>query len=672
MSGVVAPLCATMFVFASGTALSDPPASTAAPPSIKAFSHTPSFSEVALSPDGTMLAMDEPALPDYRIIVIRIKDGLRLRAVNVDGNNKLRSLYWADDKTVLMDISVAMHIVADNKARENWEVERTFAIDLDGDKPRMLLMDNDWERSGVTGATLQAIDIGKPGKIMMSTIDWSATRERQQTGSKMHDDRRDSGWAHNLYEVDLGTGRGREAATGTSYTQDWVVGLDGTPVARSEWNGELDQYSVLGRRGDAWSKIFEIDDGEEPRIVGVTADGRSVVMLAENGADKRKAWALPIDGSPISVLHEDPEGDVVNVINDPRTRVVVAYVISGGKEDVYYVDEKRRNQAKSLSKAVAGKQIAALDRSRSGRQVLVRAGTGAEPPVVYLVDFDRGAADIVGEAYPELVGVALGKVSHITYPARDGTSIPAFLTLPPGIEEAKNLPLVVLPHGGPEANDSDEFHWLSQFLASRGYAVLQPQFRGSTGYGKAHREAGRHQWGGLMQDDVTDGSTHLVKTGQVDPRRIGIVGASYGGYAALAGVAYTPDLYACAISINGVSDLPKMLATEERRHGSKSDSIAYWRDHIGAPTDPQVIARSPARAAANIRAPVLLLHGTQDTVVPILQSEVMDSALTAAGKQHKFVRLDGEDHWLSRASTREQVLTEVESFLAANLKLQTP
>jgi dipeptidyl aminopeptidase/acylaminoacyl peptidase len=661
-----------LLVFVSGTALADPPAPASAPPSVKAFSHTPGFTEVALSPDGTMLAMDEPAPPDYRIIVIRIKDGQRLRAVAVDGNNKLRSLYWADDKTVLMDISVAMHVVADSKARENWEVRRTFAIDLDGDKPRMLLMDSDWDRSGVTGATLQAIDIGKPGKILMSTLDWSATRQRMQTGTKLHDDRRDTGWSHNLYEVDLATGRGREIATGTSYTSDWVVGLDGTPVARSEWNGELDQYSVLGREGDAWNRIFALSDGEEPWLAGMTADGRSVVMIGENGTDRSKAWGLPLDGSPAAVLYEDPEGDVVNVITDPRTRVVVAYLISGGETDVYYVDEKRRNQAKSMSRTFAGKEVTAIDRSRSGRRILVRAGTPAEPPIVYLVDFDRGAADIVGEAYPELVGVALGKVRAFSYPARDGTSIPAFLTLPPGVEEAKNLPLVVMPHGGPHSHDSSDFDWFSQFLASRGYAVLQPQFRGSTGYGKAHREAGRHQWGGLMQDDVTDGSAYLVKTGAVDPRRICIVGASYGGYSALAGAAFTPDLYACAISINGVSDLPKVLADRERRYGSQSDLVDSWREHIGAPTDPQVIARSPARAAANVRAPVLLLHGTQDTVVPILQSEVMDSALTAAGKPHKFVRLDGEDHWLSRASTREQVLTEVERFLATNLKPQSP
>jgi dipeptidyl aminopeptidase/acylaminoacyl peptidase len=171
-----------------------------------------------------------------------------------------------------------------------------------------------------------------------------------------------------------------------------------------------------------------------------------------------------------------------------------------------------------------------------------------------------------------------------------------------------------------------------------------------------------------MQDDVTDGAAHLVSIGQVNPKRVCIMGASYGGYSALAGATFSPDLYACAISINGVSDLPKMLATEERRYGEQSDRIAYWRDHIGAPSDPQLISRSPARVAANVRAPILLLHGAQDTVVPILQSELMDRALTEAGKPHKFVRLDGEDHWLSRANTLQKILSEVEQFLAVHLR----
>jgi dipeptidyl aminopeptidase/acylaminoacyl peptidase len=171
-----------------------------------------------------------------------------------------------------------------------------------------------------------------------------------------------------------------------------------------------------------------------------------------------------------------------------------------------------------------------------------------------------------------------------------------------------------------------------------------------------------------MQDDVTDGVRFLVARQTADPRRICIVGASYGGYAALAGAAFTPDLYACAASIGGVSDLPMMLGTVRSGAGKDSDQLAYWQSHIGDARDADVIAMSPANSVASIRAPILLVHGTDDTVVPIAQSELIDRRLTELNKPHRFVRLTGEDHWLSRGSTRIRMLTELDAFLAEHLQ----
>jgi dipeptidyl aminopeptidase/acylaminoacyl peptidase len=272
----------------------------------------------------------------------------------------------------------------------------------------------------------------------------------------------------------------------------------------------------------------------------------------------------------------------------------------------------------------------------------------------------------VGDEYPALADAPLGEVRSLSYKARDGTSIPAYLTLPPGAAQ-KNLPLVVLPHGGPEARDEYEFQWWPQFLATRGYAVLQPQFRGSTGYGDAFRRAGYGQWGGLMQDDVTDGVKAMIEQGIADPKRVCIVGASYGGYAALAGAAFTPDLYRCAVSVSGVSDLPAMLGTERTQSGDESNSVAYWKESIGSPYDKNVIERSPARAAQQVRIPILLIHGLDDTVVPIAQSETMARELDKAGKPYSFVKLTGEDHWMSRAETRLEIMKEIEKFLGSNL-----
>ena len=435
-------------------------------------------------------------------------------------------------------------------------------------------------------------------------------------------------------------------------------GRNGSPTTTS--------FTIYVRQGLGWKEIFKREDGTRLYLAGLDLAGKAIVALGANGTNRSQAWSIPLDGSPVTSLFADPELDVDVALFDENRNAVVG-VQGTTQVGTHWFDPKFASQHKSLQNAFKGQRVTVLDRSVVGRRVLVEVESLSHPPVYQLVDFEQGRADIVAEAYPGLDPAALGVVSQIKYLARDGTPIPAYLTLPPG-KTAKDLPVVILPHGGPESRDLDTFDWLPQFLATRGYAVLQPQFRGSVGYGEAFRLAGYRQWGGLMQDDVSDGVRHLIATGVADPGRVCIVGASYGGYAALAGVAFTPELYACAASISGVSDLPAMLGTQRRNYGSDSDSVAYWADHIGPANDPNTIAKSPSRSAANVRAPVLLLHGAEDVVVPIQQSKTMERALTEAGKPVTMVTLPGEDHWLSRSSTRTRVLQELDAFLAKYLR----
>jgi dipeptidyl aminopeptidase/acylaminoacyl peptidase len=254
------------------------------------------------------------------------------------------------------------------------------------------------------------------------------------------------------------------------------------------------------------------------------------------------------------------------------------------------------------------------------------------------------------------------------YKARDGLEIPAYLTLPPG-RAPKNLPAVVYPHGGPDERDAIGFDYWAQFMANRGYAVLQPNFRGSSGYGAKFTEAGLRQWGLKMQDDISDGVKKLIADGIVDPKRVCIVGASYGGYAALAGATFTPDLYACAVSFAGISDLPKMLHSNRAQVNSDAKEISFWESRIGSTDEnwDQLAATSPARHADQVKCPVLLLHGDGDTNVPIEQSEIEEAALKSAGKNVQFVRLEGDDHYSKLGATRVRTLKEIESFLASNI-----
>ena len=254
------------------------------------------------------------------------------------------------------------------------------------------------------------------------------------------------------------------------------------------------------------------------------------------------------------------------------------------------------------------------------------------------------------------------------YKARDGLDIPAYLTLPPN-RAPKNLPTIIYPHGGPATRDQLTFDWIAAFLASRGYAVLQPNFRGSSGYGEKFEIDGYGQWGLKMQDDVTDGVKKLIADGISDPKRICIMGASYGGYAALEGAASTPDLYACAVSFAGVSDLRKFLETRANDFGWSSWMISTWYRYIGDRSDDKakLDEASPALHADRVKCPILLMHGAKDITVRIDQSEAMRDALLSKGKSVRFVPFDTDNHYMELADTRIRFLREVEAFLAKNI-----
>jgi dipeptidyl aminopeptidase/acylaminoacyl peptidase len=304
------------------------------------------------------------------------------------------------------------------------------------------------------------------------------------------------------------------------------------------------------------------------------------------------------------------------------------------------------------------------DRSR----FIVRTERSDRAPAFYFYDAKERTAKQVGATYPALDPTPLAPRLPYHYKARDGVEIPGYLTRPLGVDGP--APLVLLPHRGPTDRDIEGFDWLAHFLASRGYAVLQPNYRGSAGYGRCWEEAGYGGWGvGVMQHDLSDGVAAVVAAGIADPERVCIVGVSYGGYAALAGAAFTPELYRCAAAINGVSDLRESLTLYRGRRDRRSAAVTYFERSLGVEggSMKDLDAASPAKHAERVQAAVLLVHGRDDSVVLIGQSKTMERALRGAGKTVQLVELEGEDHWLSEATTRIQTLEALDTFLAQHL-----
>jgi dienelactone hydrolase len=639
-------------------------ADTKAPPAVEAFGRVPAIGAVALSPSGRWVAWIDNSGATPMIEVFDLDQRATLKRVNAPSDLKLRGLDWSDDEILLIHGSLSKALNPDAPRAPTVEWFRTVAMEVKSGKARILLHRGD-SLNLVTGAYLLATHTAKPKTVVMSSWGFSQVNYRQETGTRLAGGRKDEGWTHNLYAVDTVSGEGNLVEMGTPFTDEWILDANGEAAARGEWEAQKRKYTIMHRHDGRWSGIFSMEVASPPDLLGMTRDGSAVLMSAALDRPHIGVWRVPVDGSAPQLALGDDSNDILSAVFDPYSRDVLGGWVGGISPEVRWIDESAGKRAKALQKTFAGKRAFSIGRSADNTRALLAVGSHAAPSVYFLVDFKRGAADIVGEEYPALVEIPLGEVRDLTYKARDGYEVPAYLTLPPAAK-AEKLALVVLPHGGPESQDDPSFDFVAQFLASRGYAVLQPQFRGSTGFGVAHRQAGYRQWGKLMQDDVTDGVRAMIEQGIADPKRVCIAGMSYGGYAALAGATFTPELYACAISVNGVSDLPNMLGFERRLGGDDSDAVAYWKEHIGSANSPDVIGRSPARAARNVRSPVLLLHGVDDSVVPVAQSRGMMNAL-GGNPPHELIELPGEDHWLSRSATRIRVLTEMERFLAKHL-----
>jgi dipeptidyl aminopeptidase/acylaminoacyl peptidase len=621
-------------------------ASAASRPPAEVFGALPHVSEVALSPGGNALAWVQIDAGTAQVMMYDIAAPQVKRVVPIGADAKARHLLWLDDNTLLMEVSVTfeMHDATNYRA----EYFRWIAVDMGGGPMRQLLKgDNSFPY--VSGAEILSARSAKPKTVYLKTWNESAT----------------DFWRWTLYEVDSSTGKGIIVERGSRYTKDWVLDRNGRVAVRQEWNPDRKESRLVAVDGTKSREFLKETDGEQLDLFGLSTDAKAVVARGRLGGNRSKAWSIPLDGSPPSVLAEDPERDVASIMYDSSTGTVLAAQLSGAESPTLWLDKGMESRFASAARPFPGKRIDSYDESRDHSRAVVRLVSPSSGPVSYIVEFAKHSATVVGEEYPALAGVTLGEMTQIAYTARDGTSIPAFQTLPPA-SSGKNLPLIVLPHGGPNEHDRYEFDWLVQFLATRGYAVLQPQFRGSSGYGHAYERAGDRQWGGLMQDDISDGVKALVERGIADPHRVCAVGMDYGGYAALVGAELTPGLYACAVSIGGITDLPGFLAYIENRQDE--DGVAYWKQRIGSPHDPLVIARSPARAVGAVRAPILLMHGVDDTTVPMVQAELMNRELQRYDKRSEFIKLPNEDHWLSRTETRVRVLKELDTFLAANLK----
>lgn len=612
-------------------------ATAAAAPPLSAYGALPAIENIAISASGSKLAFVTVA-GEQRQLVMQEVTGQPIGALDV-GDTKIRDLMWAGDEHLVIVNTTTSSMPEYGAGKHEWMIARSFSLK----KKRIINIASQTAWNFINGSpVLRRID----GKWYAFIENYSATRPLLL-----------------LHRVSLDDG-GTETAESMPWGDalGWIIDANGVPQARGRYNSVKGFWSLGVRQGSIWPDVYQVDAKlDPPSLIGFGRDGRSILIQESTELGGNFVEVAP-DGKLQPAVPDDHL--YREMIFDPADQRLIGATYFENETRYAFFDPADQAAWASVQRAFKGQRVNLSAWSADRKKVVVAVEGAKSSGVFYLVDLAAKRADILGEAYPGVPANDVAEMKPYSYKAADGVTVPGFLTLPPG-RDPKKLPLVVLPHGGPEAHDGLGFHYWAQAIASRGYAVLQPNFRGSTGYGEEWVRAGYGEWGRKMQTDLSDGVRALATEGVIDPQRVCIVGGSYGGYAAMAGVTVQQGVYRCAVAVAGISDLPDMLKSEAQDAGRKSLTMRYWRRFMGARTDndPALEEISPLRKAAQISAPILLIHGKDDTVVPYRQSTRFAEALRKAGKPVEMVTLNGEDHWMSRSATRLQKLEASIAFL---------
>lgn len=621
-----------------------------AQPPLELYGGLPYIRSVSISPDGSRIAYISDDGEQERALVFDIERREYVAALNTE-SVKTQGIYFASRDNVILRASETATVYG---YRGEFEFTAAFSWDLETGKIRQLLRYEEELYPAQSGL----------GRIVgrWSQTDYVFMPAYMGRGEDPDFD---------LLRVDLKKNFVRTHERGTDDTIDWLVGEDGTIIAREDMDDDKDVYSIWLYEDGKARKIFE-DETDIPNmsLLGVKADKSAlIVSITLKETDRDVIVALTSDGKFSEPLFSRPDADVESVITTGN-RVVYGVEYSGLFPSYEFFDETLSELMRSVEAYFPDAAVTISDWTSDFSHLVLYVSGGAAAPAYYVFDVEERNMLRFGGAYKDLEDKDVGVAQTMSYKARDGEQLSGVLTLPPGAELKAAHPTIIMPHGGPSAYDGVGFDWMAQYFASRGYAVIQPNFRGSSGFGRAFELAGHGEWGrGVMQHDVTDVVKAAINTGIADPDRICIVGASYGGYAALAGGAFTPNLYKCVAAIAPVVDLPRMLLDEQRDRGKESVTVAYWSEAIGDRKEDRdkLEQISPSNYAEAFAAPVLLIHGNDDTVVPIHQSRIMLRALERAGKEVEFVTLKGGDHWLTTRDTRLETLRALDAFVTRHI-----
>ena len=612
----------------SGLALAaDPPTDV---PSAADFAAAPTLSDPVLSPDGARVAVRGLGNGKSRLLIVdAAAPDLAGKPVTLPAGQTLESFRWAGSGRLVVSLADARGT-------------RLFALD-----PATSGLTPLSER--VRGEGDEILHIDGAGRFLLLS---SKGPRRGAPG---------------VDRVDLATGERIRIVQPQEHIQSWFVDTDGVVRAGVGYGdgkrwlvyraGE-DQAFARTRRKDTEDESLEID-----QIVPVKGSDRGYAV-AGGGNGRYALYRYDFTGDRIGeLIYENPRVDIDGFQADNQGNLL-GVIFTDDHEELLWLDPALEAIQARIDAVLPGtvNRIASMSDDRA--RLLIWSSAANDPGAWYVYDGKSGTASLLARPHAALAGKRLSQVSAVRYAARDGLEIRAYLTLPAG-RDPKGLPLIVMPHGGPFARDDMRYDGWVQYLASRGYAVLQPNFRGSTGFGRDFVAKGDGEWGRGMQDDIDDGVRWLAAQGVADPKRVCIMGASFGGYAAMWAAVRNPDLYRCAVSFAGISDSAGQLRFD-RPGFENGRSFKGWQARIQGARGFELASISPLAQVARLRTPILIAHGEADDNVPVIQSIQLHDALTKLGRPHEFVVYPGEGHGLDNPVNEADFLNRVGVFLDKN------
>lgn len=634
---------------------------TIAVPSLKDYGTLPTVSMVAISPDGNSVAFRKVVDGKDLLVAISLKEKKQLMMLDI-GKIQPIDIFFLNNDQVYLFVSEYKRVYG---FRGKFDTSTGFVLDIKTQKFRQLLTPGE-----------EKVYPGQSGLGNISSIskDGEFAFMRAYIGNTdlvLGDTVKPT---YGLLKVKLKEKARHKVVTGgTLYSKDFFIDNQGNLLAEERYDDKTNEHSIVvfdnGKEKELFKETVTI---RTKSFVGLTADYSSLVFIETNVETEREDYYL-MDLASAKVINTNfgkDNADIEAVITDDN-RIIRGVRYSGFTPSYKFFDEALDNKIKNIIEKFPDQSVYIASTSPDWRHIVVQVEGSQFAEDYFLFSDGSNEATFLTSGRPNIKPEDINPIGKLAFTARDGLKIPTLITIPKDkVTAIKSLPAVIYPHGGPQSHDTIDFDYFAQALASQGYLVIQPQFRGSDGFGQSHIKAGHGEWGKKMQDDLTDAVNFFSSKGYIDSKRVCIVGGSYGGYAALAGGAFTPEIYRCVVSINGVSNLNDMLYWSKSKAGKDSWIVDYWKTQFadGNADKKTLNAISPEQFADRFIAPTLLIHAEDDKRVPFTQSADMYSSLKSNKKSVELIKLKGDNHHLLESETRLQALEATVNFVNKHLK----